>query len=261
MRSPSKTQDLAADLTLAHRLADTARAISLAAFRGAFTRRTKTDGSIVTEIDEAVEDAVRAAVRAARPTDAFLGEERGEQGSGSRRWIVDAIDGTQSFADGADGWGTLIALEIDGRIAVGVCEMSPRDRRYWATRGGGAFRAIGKGAPERLHVSRTAQLADASVFIPDPQWLRTDAVRAKAAALLAAGRRRDSAEHPALEVAFGGCDVCVFFMAGPWDLAAPAIVVEEAGGRFSDVTGQQRLTNGALFSNGLLHDAALAAIR
>lgn len=251
------TADLSADLALAQRLADTARSITMPRFRGAFTSRTKADGSLVTEVDEAVEDAIRAIVTRERPSDAFLGEERGETGSGSRRWIVDAIDGTLSFADGRDDWGTLIALEIDGRVAVGVCEMSPTGKRYWATRGGGAY-VSRSGVPDtRLAVSGTAELASARCFVPPAMWVRTESARAMSTALAAATVPYEQSEHPALEIAAGAADLCVFFMAGPWDLAAPSIVVEEAGGRFTDLAGGRTLTGGAVFSNGRLHDAAV----
>jgi histidinol-phosphatase len=251
------TSELAADLALAHRLADAARAISMPRFRGTFTSRRKADGSLVTEVDEAVEDAIRAIVVRERPGDAFLGEERGETGTGRRRWIVDAIDGTLDFAEGTTGWGTLIALEIDGRIAIGICEMSPRGKRYWATRGGGAF-VSSRGAPDvRLQASRTKALSAARCFVPPAMWVRTDAARAMSTALASATRRYEQDEHPALEVAAGTADLCVFFMAGPWDLAAPSLVVEEAGGRFTDLAGGHALTGGAVFSNGFVHGAAI----
>ena len=97
------TADVSADLALAQRLAAAARSVTMARFRGAFAARNKPDGSLVTEVDEATEDAIRAIVARERPRDAFLGEERGETGSGRRRWIVDAIDGTLDFAAGTTG--------------------------------------------------------------------------------------------------------------------------------------------------------------
>ena len=255
------TADLSADLALAHRLADAARSVTMPRFRGTFASRNKADGSLVTEVDEAAEDAIRAIVARERPRDAFLGEERGETGSGPRRWIVDAIDGTLSFAAGTTGWGTLIALEIDGRVAVGVCEMSPTAKRYWATRGGGAY-VSHDGAPSvRLEVSGTTELAAARCFVPPAMWVRTDAARAMSSALLAATLPYEQDEHPALEIAAGRADLCVFFMAGPWDLAAPSLVVEEAGGRFTDIAGGGALTGGAVFSNGRLHDAAIELLQ
>jgi len=254
------TSDISADLALAHRLADAARAVTMPRFRGTFTSRRKNDGSLVTEVDEAAEDAIRAIVARERPRDAFLGEERGETGSGSRRWIVDAIDGTLDFAAGATGWGTLVALEIDGHIAVGICEMSPLGKRYWATRGGGA--CVSEGARDaRLHVSGTADLAAARCFVPPALWVRTDEARAMSSAVRAATLPYEQDEHPALEIASGSADLCVFFTAGPWDLAAPSLVVEEAGGRFTDLTGGRSLTGGAVFSNGPLHDAAIEVLR
>ena len=92
-------------------------------------------------------------------------------------------------------------------------------------------------------------------------WVRTDAARAMSSALLAATLPYEQDEHPALEIAAGRADLCVFFMAGPWDLAAPSLVVEEAGGRFTDIAGGRTLGSGAVFSNGRLHDAALEVLQ
>ena len=257
----SSRASLDADLDLALRLADAARAISLARFRGSFQRRLKADGSIVTEVDEMVEDEIRELLARERPTDAILGEERGASGDGERRWIVDAIDGTLSFAAGKPSWGTLIALEVAGEIVVSVCDDPPIDRRYWAVKGAGAFRADGAFEPKRLQVSATRELAHARSFVPPPEWVRGEEAQAMAVALATATRPTASEDHPALQVAFGGYDVAVFFMAGPWDLAAPSLVVEEAGGRFTDLCGDVTLTAGAVFSNGALHDAIVDCLR
>lgn len=252
---------LDADLDLALRLADAAREISLARFRGSFKKRLKADGSIVTEVDEAVEEELRELLARERPADAILGEERGASGSGERRWIIDPIDGTLSFAAGETGWGALIALEIAGDIVVGVCDDPARDRRSWAVKGRGAFRTEGASSPKRLQVSGTTELKRARSFVPPPEWVRGDEALAMAVALMGATRPTEPEDHPALQVAFGGYDVAVFFMAGPWDLAAPALVVEEAGGRFTDLNGAATLTAGAVFSNGPLHDATLDCLR
>jgi histidinol-phosphatase len=244
--------DLDEDLALAFRLADTARAISLSRFRGDFAQRTKADGSIVTEVDEAVEDELSRILARERPGDAIFGEERGRtSGTGDRRWIIDAIDGTRSFAEGGAHWRSLIALEIAARIALGVCDEPPLDRRYWGVRGRGAFRSDGGSAPMCLSVSHLSELKHARSFAPQEHWARTADARAMRAAFLSATIPSSATDHPALQVAFGGYDVALFFMAAPWDLAAPAIVVEEAGGKFSDLEGV------ALFSNGRLHDATL----
>jgi histidinol-phosphatase len=251
---------LAADLELARQLADEARSISLTSFRGRFEKRRKADGSIVTSVDEAVERAIRARLKRERPDDAMLGEEFGETGRGPRRWVVDAIDGTSSFAAGTDGWGTLIALEIDGEVAVGVCDMTPIDRRYFAASGQGAFCVERGGESLRLAVSAAAELRTARCFVPGPKWLPgADGIRA--AALAARTRPVEPDDHPALRVAAGELEIAAFFMGGPWDVAAPAIVVREAGGRFSDLHGGRSIARGGgLFSNGAIHAAALAVV-
>lgn len=246
------------DLALAHALADTARTISLQYFRKNPKQRRKADGSIVTEADEAVEDELRRVLARERPGDAILGEERGASGSGPRRWIIDAIDGTHDFAEGGTGWGSLIALEIDGDLKVGICEQPPVRRRYFATRGGGAFRVSEDGEPERLRVTAESNLAAARSFVPTPEWLRDEVGRRGARALAAATNPQPALDHPPLQVAFGGYELAAFFFAGPWDLAAPALVVEEAGGMFTDLDGRHEIAGrGALFSNGKVHADAL----
>jgi histidinol-phosphatase len=249
---------LDADLALAHALADAARTVSLSYFRRTPREWSKADGSIVTEADEAFEDELRRRLGIERPEDAFLGEERGESGTGRRRWIVDAIDGTLSFAAGTQSWGTLIALEVDGLVVLGVCDEPPVDKRYWAARRGGAYSSRAGSADERLRVSDTRELDGARSFVPSAQWLPTERARDIAGALSAITQALPPDDHPALQVAFGGYDVAVFLMGGPWDIAAPSIVVEEAGGRFTDLNGRYALTaGGGVYSNGHLHDAVL----
>ena len=251
-----------ADLALANRLADAASRISMVHFRRAPRQWAKADGSLVTEADLAVEHELRALLALERPDDAILGEEAGATGRGSRRWIIDAIDGTVDFARGTPNWCTLIALEIDGRLAVAVCEQPAQARRYWATRGGGAFRQASRDtAPQRLRVSDVARIDGARSVVSSDQWLRDDESRRSAAALRVVTQSVPVVEHPAIQVASGGFDYVVFFIAGAWDVAAPALIVEEAGGRFTDLAGQPALDSGnGVFSNGLLHDAVLALV-
>jgi histidinol-phosphatase len=253
--------ELADDLNLALRLADVAREISLARFRRRFEVRVKPDGSLVTEVDEAVEDELRRILARERPGDAILGEERGPSGSGQRRWLIDAIDGTHSFAAGTPHWGTLIALELAGRVVLGVCDDPPIDRRYWAGNGLGAFRSDAGARASRIRVSRTEELRGARSFVPSAEWVQQQPTRAMADALGTITNPTPAEDHPALQVAFGGYDLAVFFAAGPWDVAAPSIVVEEAGGKFTDITGRPTLTGGAVFSNGKIHDAVIECLR
>ena len=252
-----------ADLALAMRLADAARERSLFYFRRELQQWSKGDGSLATEADLAVEDELRGRLAVERPGDAVLGEERGQTGESTRCWIIDGIDGTIDFAAGEPDWGTLIALEVDGQVLLGVCDQPVHQRRYWAVRGGGAF-CVGDGGsiPIRLQASTHAVLATARSYLPPPHWVPDDTSQTIGNALKAATRPEPHGNHPALQVAQGGYEFAMFFLMGPWDIAAPALIVQEAGGRFSDFSGRFSIRSGsAVFSNGVLHDDVLALVR
>jgi len=250
------------DLTLALNLADVASSITLGFFERTLRQWSKTDGSLATDADLAVEDALRDVVRAQRPTDAFLGEERGQTGSDSRRWIIDGIDGTVDFAARSPDWGTLIALEVDGRVVVSVCDQPAHARRYWAVKGSGAYGRHGRdGVAVRLQANAVGHLAAARSYLPPARWLPDAAAHRIADAVATATRPTPHTNHPALQVACGGYDVAIFLIAGPWDIAAPSLIVEEAGGRFSDLTGRRRLDSGnAVFTNAILQDEVMKVI-
>ena len=250
------------DLSLGHNLADAASGIALSFFRREFRRWSKDDGSLATEVDLAIEDELRSRLATARPGDAMLGEERGQTGESSRRWIVDGIDGTADFAAGTLDWGTLIALEVDGDVVVGVCDLPAHGRRYWAVRGGGAFRADGSiETGRRIGVSAGRDLRMARSYVPPEEWLPDARARAIASSLASATKPEPQQDHPALQVAAGSYELAVFLSAGPWDLAAPALIVQEAGGRFTDISGRLDLNSGtAIFSNGHLHDELLRIV-
>jgi histidinol-phosphatase len=139
---------MGADLELARRLADAADVVSLPRFRSGLAIETKPDLTPVTEADRAVEVELRRILADERPGDAILGEEHGATGSGSRRWILDPIDGTRNYARGIPVWGTLIALEEDGVVQLGMVSAPALSHRWWAERGSGAF-ADG----DQVHVS------------------------------------------------------------------------------------------------------------
>ena len=150
-----------ADLEFALSLADDADALTLARFRAADLRvETKADLTPVTDADRAVERALRERVAAERPGEGVFGEEEGDAGAASSRarWIVDPIDGTRNFSRGIPVWATLLALERDGELVLGVVSAPALARRWWAARGTGAF-----ANSERIGVSQVRTLADASV--------------------------------------------------------------------------------------------------
>jgi histidinol-phosphatase len=226
-----------ADLGFALSLADDADALTLARFRAADLRvETKADLTPVTDADRAVERAIRERVARERPGDGVLGEEEGDDG-GATRWIVDPIDGTRNFSRGIPVWGTLLALERDGALELGVVSAPALGRRWWAVRGAGAF-ANG----ERIGVSKVATLAEASVsctYARDLALLERQVWHARGLG--------DFWQH--VLVAEGALDAAVDAKLALWDRAALEPIVEEAGGRVGSVNGQ------FVSSNGLVHEA------
>jgi histidinol-phosphatase len=210
----------------------------------------KADGTPVTEADRSAERLVRARLAEHAPGDGVLGEEEPEaEGTTGRRWIVDPIDGTKNYSRGIPVWATLISLERDGVLELGVVSAPALGRRWWAARSEGAYL---NGEP--IRVSAIAELGDATVML---------------AHLLGSPPGLADAWHvrafgdfwPFMLVAEGAVEIAADPVGTLWDLAAPLVVVEEAGGRFTDLAGRARADGGsAVVTNGLLHDAALAAL-
>lgn len=275
--------DLVDDLELAHELADRADAVSLGRFRAVdLDVQTKPDRTPVTEADLAVERAIRDRLAEERPGDGILGEEFGTEGDVTRQWIIDPIDGTANFLRGIPVWGTLIALAIDGVPVVGVASSPAMGRRWWAARGTGAWTvesAAEAGASSneradaasarfpgarRLHVSAVEELSDASLsFQSLAQWRQAGYLDR----LLALGDLvwRDRAYGDLwsyMLLAEGLLDITGEFDVKPYDLAALVPIVEEAGGRFTSITGEPGPWHGSsLATNGRLHDAVLDVLR
>jgi histidinol-phosphatase len=252
------------DLALAFRLADVADEVTTKWWGpDGVEFKEKLDGSPVTEADVAAEKAIRAALGRVCPGDTLIGEEVGGwPGTTGRRWIVDGIDGTRSFAAGLPTWGTLIALEVGGDIVLGMSSSPAQDRRWWATRGSGAFtgRSQDRSNDTRIHVSAVAELLpDRMATLPSHSALSDEG--RKAVDRVAGGPSPDRPWSHQNRVAEGEIDVCIWFCGDIWDHAAPSILVEEAGGRFSDHLGGKRLdTRTAIYSNGVRHDDVLAAL-
>lgn len=249
------------DLALALALAADADHISLDRFHSVdLVVTTKPDRTPVTDADQAVERSIRTGIEAARPGDSILGEEYGTQGSGSRQWIIDPIDGTANFLRGVPIWGTLIALAIDGMPVVGVVSSPALGKRWWAATGHGAWAQDTGRDPRPIHVSAVADLADASLSYNSLQgWDeegRLDDVVALSRAVWRSRAIGDMWSYMLL--AEGALDIVGEFDLKPYDMAALIPIVEEAGGRFTSVSGIPGPWEGnALATNGLLHDAAL----
>ena len=255
---------LESDLTLAHELADTADAITLERFRALDLQvESKPDLTPVSDADRSVEQALRSFVGTRRPGDAVLGEEYGVVGDGPRRWVVDPIDGTKNFVRGVPVWASLIALQADGEVAVGVVSAPALGRRWWAARRLGAFAGSSARGGSPLRVSAVRDLADAHLSYSSlTGWEE----QGRLPGLLDLSRRvwrtrafGDFWSH--VLVAEGAVDVSCEPEVSLWDLAALQVIVEEAGGRFTDLSGAARPDGGSVVcSNGPLHDEVLAAL-
>jgi histidinol-phosphatase len=253
-------RDLTADLRFALHLADVASEVTMAWFGHRLPVELKADDTPVTEVDLAVERAIRAVVAAERPGDGVHGEEEGlDAGANGRVWLVDPVDGTKLFAEGIPLWTTLIGLWVDGEVVVGVADAPALGERYHATRGGGAWRD-----GRRLRVSTVGRLADAFVVHSGlEEWVaaeRDDALRRVA---LCARRTRGLSDAWAqLLVAQGSAEVLLEHEpCFEWDFAATGVIVEEAGGRLSTFDGSPPSPGrGLLVSNRLVHDEALALL-
>jgi histidinol-phosphatase len=248
------------DLSFALELADLADKLTMERFRADdLVVETKPDMTPVTEADRAVERALRDRIAAARPGDGVVGEEFGADGSGDSRWILDPIDGTKNYVRGIPVFATLIALEREGRLTVGVASAPALGRRWWAARGQGAF---ADGRP--IRVSRVGDLADAQLSYASLSGWEQRGLGARFRGLARRCWRTrafgDFWSH--VLVAEGAVDAAVEPEVSLWDLAPLQVIVEEAGGRFTDLAGVARPDGGdAAATNGLLHDAVLAALR
>jgi histidinol-phosphatase len=249
-----------ADLAFALSLADLADAITVRHFRSPeLVVETKLDLTPVSIADREAEEALRETIARRRPGEAVVGEEFGAAGDGaSARWILDPIDGTKHYVRGIPLWATLIALERDGVLAAAVASAPALATRWWAARGEGAF-----ANEAAIRVSAVASLEEASFSHAGSGSFER---HGHGASLLALSQRAwmeraygDFWQH--MLVAEGRLDFALEASVNLWDLAAVQLIVEEAGGRFTDFDGVARPDGGSgISSNGLLHGDVLAVL-
>jgi len=250
-------QTLRAELELARQLVGLASEIALHYFARGVPVDTKADGTPVTVADREIEQALVETLAQCRPSDAVIGEELGARGGASRRWLLDPIDGTFNFVRGNTEWGTHVALECEGCIVLGVITRPAQGLCWWATRGGGAYRSemSAGSAATRLTVSNRAELCAGRVTV----WTNeldpvVDHLRREADWV-------DPSLDAILHLAEGQLDAVIDRNGKLWDHAPAVVLVEEAGGRFSDSFGGHRIDLGeGRFSNGLIHDELSALL-
>ena len=236
-----------------------AGAIAMRYYRGGFEVTIKADQTPVTQADQEAERAVVEILGGAFSDCGFLGEEFGAKGPQDRRWIIDPIDGTRNFVRHIPIWAVLIGLEEAGEVTAGAIFNPVTDEMYSAYRGGGAFLN-----GERIRVSAITELAKAT-FLHAGLGIVRQAGWWDGFARLIDGTlsQRGPGDYLGYAlVASGRGEIYAELDLKPWDLAPCKIVVEEAGGRFSDFEGRPTIYSGtALVTNGRLHDATLALLR
>ncbi|MCV7408310.1 histidinol-phosphatase [Mycobacterium florentinum] len=253
------------DLALAMTLADRADALTRDRF-GALDLRidTKPDLTPVTDADRAVEAEVREVLGRERPDDSVVGEEFGGTTTFTgRQWIIDPIDGTKNFVRGVPVWASLIALLDDGVPVVGVVSAPALQRRWWASRGQGAFVSVDGAGPRRLSVSSVAQLDSASLSFSSLSGWAERGLRDRFIELTdAVWRVRAYGDFFSYcLVAEGAVDIAAEPEVSVWDLAALDILVREAGGTFTGLDGVAGPHRGdAVATNGLLHEPVLRSL-
>jgi len=234
--------------------------MAMAGFRRDVRVSTKPDRTLVTEVDRSIERMVRSRLKAEFPGCGIVGEEEGTESSGaSICWYVDPIDGTHNFVRGIPVFATMLAVALDGEIQLGAVTAPALRERWVAWRGGGAWRGS-----DRITVSKVA-LIEASQLL---YGSRSDDVRSGEmpgldATLAEAWRERGFGDFWGhMLVAEGAAEAMIETGAHPWDWAAPLVIVEEAGGRFTTATGERAIDGAsAVATNGLIHDDLLRRLR
>jgi histidinol-phosphatase len=225
----------------------------------------KRDGTAVTKADRAVEEMARAKVVASGMSLEVLGEEmgggevKGPEASGAARLIIDPIDGTEEFSRGIPTFGTLLGIEVSGEIVAGMVSAPALAARWWGYRGEGAFRD-GK----RIHVSKVEKLDQSMVFTTGTGPTKNAEAREKIRRFADAARNARAMggfwQH--MLVAEGAIEAALDWTSKPWDLAPLGLIVEEAGGKSTNVKSERTIYTGDLLStNGKVHEEALRLLR
>ncbi|HEX5826055.1 MAG TPA: inositol monophosphatase family protein [Candidatus Limnocylindrales bacterium] len=243
---------------------DTTDAIAMAHFRREIDLERKPDRTFVTIADQGIERELRTRIKAHYPSHGLVGEEYGtEDGDARTRWILDPIDATHNYIRGVPLFGTLIGIEHDGELQVGVISAPAMGERWYAYRGGGAWNRGAQGE-RRIRVSRVGALEDAQLVYGS----RRDSV---ASGLMpgfddlidACWRERGFGDFWGYSlVAEGAAEAMLEVGMKVWDLAGPLVVIEEAGGKVTDVDGERRYDAPSFVgSNGLVHEEILRILR
>ncbi len=251
------------DLRLAHVLADAVEQITLGRFRSEdLVVESKPDLTLVSDADRSAEEVLRSHLGRARPRDGVVGEELADtDGHGSRRWVLDPIDGTHNYVRGVPVWATLIALVDDDVPVLGLVAAPALGRRWWAGLGSGTWTGRSLSSAKRTRVSKVHRLEDASMsYASLHSWGAIDRQDAFVDLAARCWRTRAYGDFWSyMLVAEGAVDIAAEPSLALYDMAALVPIVTEAGGRFTGLDGVDGCLSGnALATNGLLHDDVMA---
>ena len=251
-------------LAFAQDACDVADVMAMAHFRRDLDLERKPDRSFVTIADQGIEREIRGRIEARYPGHGLVGEEYGTvDGDAPTRWYIDPIDGTHNYIRGVPLFGTLLAAEHEGEIQVGVISAPAMRQRWFAWRGGGSWHRDIDGTERRIRVSRVATVDDAQILYGDHREnVRSGLMPGFDDLLAAAWRARGFGDFWGYTLLAEGCaEAMLETLMKPWDLAAPQIVIEEAGGRVTDALGVRRIDAASFVAtNGVLHDEILRRI-
>jgi histidinol-phosphatase len=263
--------ELEAWLAFALDLADIADAMAKGAFRRDLQITTKPDRTYVTQADRAIEETLRARIADAYPDHGVVGEEFGaSEPDAAVRWYLDPIDGTHNFMRGVPVFGTLLGVERDGELQVGVVSAPALGGRWYARRGGGAWaidRGRGPGGterPRRITVSKVSAIADTALLYGSARDVASSGKAPGFGALVSdVWRDRGYGDFWGyMLVAEGAAEAMVEADLSAWDLAGPLVIVEEAGGRMTTFDGRRSIhERSAVATNGVLHEELLRRLR
>lgn len=257
--------DLTAWLSLALEMCNEADRLALRWYRREVPTERKPDRTLVTEADRAIERLVRDRIRNLYPGHGLVGEEYGsEDGAAGVRWYIDPIDGTHNFARGVPIFGTLLAIEVEGEMQVGVISAPAMGERWYAARGSGSWHVDREGVRRRLKVSGVGALDEAQVLYSSfRENVRSGLMPGFEGLVDASWRERGFGDFWGYAlVAEGAAEVMLETGMHSWDVAAPLVIIEEAGGRVTDVTGARDVRAPSFVgSNGHLHEEILARLR
>lgn len=249
------------DLLFALDICEQAGRVAQKGFLDGIEAVAKEDGSPVTAADKECERIIREAISARYPDDAILGEEEGESSGASgkkRKWIVDPIDGTYGYARGIPFFATLLGLEENGEIILGVISAPGMSDMFWAEKGRGAYKN-----GSRLAVSTIKEIAHSQLSFGGANRIQAEGHWSGFSNLIAqTARQRGFGDYLGFAYVFEGkAEAHIEVGVKAWDLAPMKIIIEEAGGKYTDLQGGDSIYTGScLISNGQNHDLWLSTL-